>query len=93
MKEELLKNAEIFKMLSNPVRLCILTNLAKDKRRNVSELIVCSNVTQSLVSQQLSKLRLAGIITCEKIGNEVYYELKDEKILKVIKTLFDLEED
>lgn len=90
MKEELNKNAELFKMLSNPVRLCILTNLARNNRRNVSDLIVCSNVTQSLVSQQLSKLKLAGIITSEKIGNEVYYELKDEKILKIIKMIFEI---
>lgn len=93
MKEEMIKNAEILKMLSNPVRLCILVNLARNKRRNVTELITCSNVTQSLVSQQLSKLRLSGIITCEKIGNEVYYELKDEKILKIINLLFKLEEE
>ena len=87
--EIIVKNAEIMKMLSNPVRLCILTNLIKNGRKNVSELIVCSNVTQSLVSQQLSKLRLAGIIVSEKIGNEVYYEIKDEKIIKIIDLLFN----
>lgn len=90
MREDLIVNAEMFKMLSNPVRLCILTNLVMNKKRNVSELIVCSNVTQSLVSQQLAKLKLAGIITCEKFGNEVYYEIKDEKIINVIKIIFNI---
>ncbi|MCX8074735.1 MAG: metalloregulator ArsR/SmtB family transcription factor [Clostridia bacterium] len=84
MKEELLQNSELFKMLANPVRLCILTNLVLNKRRNVTELGQCSNVAQSLVSQQLSKLKLSGIIKCEKIGNEVYYEINNEKIIKII---------
>lgn len=87
MKEELLEKAELFKWLSNPVRLCILTNLATSKRKNVTELMQCSNVAQSLASQQLSKLRLAGIIKSEKIGNEVYYELNDDRILKIIETI------
>lgn len=90
MKEELIKNAEIFKVLSNPVRLCILTNLTLNQRRNVSQLMQCSNVSQSLVSQQLSKLRLAGIITCEKEGSEVYYQINNQKIIEIIKYLMKI---
>ncbi len=87
MKDDLLRNSEIFKILSNPVRLCILTNLVMNKSRNVSELVMCSNVSQSLVSQQLAKLRLSGIISSKKVGNEVYYEIKDEKIIEIIKMI------
>lgn len=83
-KNEIIRTTDMFKMLSNPIRLCILMNLAQGESKNVTQLIHCSNVTQSSVSQQLSKLKLAGIITCNKVGSEVYYELKDQKILNII---------
>lgn len=83
-KNEVIKIADMFKMLSNPIRLCILMNLSHGESKNVTQLIHCSNVTQSSVSQQLAKLKLAGIIKSNKVGSEVYYELKDQKILDII---------
>lgn len=90
MKDEINKRAEIFKMLSNPVRLCILLNLIRNGTKNVSELSVCSAVTQSLMSQQLSKLKLAKIIECTKQKNEVYYEIVHKEVEDIIKKVFNI---
>lgn len=90
MKDELEKKAEVFKMLSNPVRLCILLNLIKNGTKNVSELSVCSCVSQSLMSQQLAKLKLAKVISCNKQKNEVYYEIVDRDVEEIIKKVFNI---
>lgn len=87
MNNKLIDMAETFKMLSNEIRLCILVNLYKKGEIKVNELQVCSEASQSLVSQQLAKLRAANIITAKKVGNEVFYSLKDEKIMEIIEKI------
>ena len=85
MKKEISHMSEIFKILSNDVRLCILSNLYKNGESKVTQLQECAGASQSLVSQQLSKLRAANIISADKRGNEVYYSIKDDEIRKIIK--------
>lgn len=68
-------------MLSNPItRLCILINLTLNGKKNVTELMNCSlKLGKSSVSQQLTKLKLAKIISAStKSGNEVYHELSSK---------------
>ncbi len=78
------EKAELFKILSNNVRLCILTNLCKNGEKRVTELQQCANTSQSFVSQQLIKLKHMGIITDRKDGVEVYYKICDKKIKDII---------
>lgn len=84
MKNKIIHMAEIFKMLSNDIRLCILVNLCINAEIKVTELQECSKASQSLVSQQLAKLRIANIISADKRGNEVYYSIKDNEIKEII---------
>lgn len=86
------ENVELFKILSNNVRLCILTNLCKNGEKKVSELQKCSNSSQSFASQQLMKLKYMGIITDRKEGTEVYYKLVDKNIERIIRKII-LEEE
>ena len=79
------EKAELFKILSNNVRLCILTNLCKNGEKRVNELQQCTNSSQSFVSQQLVKLKYMGIISDRKEGTEVYYKLVDKDIEKIIR--------
>lgn len=92
MESKICENAELFKMLSNPIRLCILINLTLNGKKNVTELMNCSQVGQSSVSQQLTKLKLAKIISSTKSGNEVYYELSSKKVESIIKEIIRMEE-
>lgn len=87
MKKDLKQLATVFDVLSNEVRLCILINLCKEETKNVGGLQFCAKVSQSVVSQQLSKLKAMGIIKANKIGNEVFYSILDEDIRKIILNL------
>lgn len=81
--------SEMFDILSNEVRLCVISNLCFNGEKNVSELQTCSNSSQSNVSQQLAKLRSLGIIESRKVGNEVFYKITDNKVCDVIKLVLE----
>lgn len=87
MKKEIQKTSEIFKLLSNEVRLCIVVNLHLNGEKKVNELQDCSGASQSFVSQQLSKLKAAGIIKSRKEGQQVYYSIANEDVLNIIKNI------
>ena len=87
MKQSITEMSNIFKILSNEVRLCILVNLCGGEEKRVTELQCCSNSSQSFVSQQLSKLKALGIVSSHKNGVETYYYLTDKKICDIIKKL------
>ena len=69
------KTAEVLKALAHPVRLCIVNGLSKKGPCNVSCMENCIKVSQSGISQHLARLRSAGIVKGERLGNEVYYEI------------------
>lgn len=87
MNAKISKMSSIFKILSNEVRLCIVSNLCLNGKKKVGDLQICTNSSQSFVSQQLSKLKAQNIIDSEKIGNEVYYFMKDKEVCDIIKNI------
>ncbi|RZI48813.1 ArsR/SmtB family transcription factor [Lactococcus kimchii] len=76
--------AEFFKLFSNDGRLKIITSLA-DKALTVSEIVDATQLSQSLVSQQLKLLKAARILTSEKQGKSVTYSIYDRHILHLLK--------
>ncbi|KLO22453.1 transcriptional regulator [Marinitoga sp. 1197] len=75
--------SNIFKALSNPVRLKIIDIIHK-KRCNVSKIIEELNLSQSNISQHLKVLEDAGLIKKTKKDNYVLCEIKYESILETI---------
>ncbi|WP_083329054.1 ArsR/SmtB family transcription factor [Peptoniphilus raoultii] len=71
--ESIKNKAKILKVLSHPIRLCVLDQLIKNGEKNVSEIIFCMGIGQSNLSQHLSKLKDLGIIEGIKEGNQIYY--------------------
>lgn len=78
--------AEIMKNFSNKDKIAILCFLWESEK-NVSEIIECSTISQSQVSQYLWKMKLEWILQSEKKWKEVYYKIADVKILEIIKSL------
>lgn len=76
--------ANYYKILGNATRLCILCSLYGNEKLNVSDLVCCSKKTQSYVSQELSKLKAWKVVSCEKIGCEIYYTLIDKNISNIL---------
>ena len=81
--------AELLKTLAHPVRLCIVNGLLKKGECNVSYMQSCLGTPQSTISQHLQKLRTAGIIEARRNGLEVYYQVCNDKVEKLMKVLFD----
>lgn len=81
------KKAETLKALANPVRLCIVKGLL-DEGCNVSKIQECLKVPQSTISQHLSKLKYAGILTGVRCGTEICYNIKNEDIRELIRVIF-----
>ncbi len=81
MKELYRIHAEICKVFSNPTRLEIL-NLLRDKERSVTELIEKTKLSQANISQHLSIMKSKGIVTSNRKGKNIYYQLTTPKIIK-----------
>ncbi len=74
----------IFKALAHPLRLKILKKLCKN------ELCVCElnedeGFSQSNISQHLRILKDAELVVQRKEGLNVYYKVKDERLIDLIK--------
>ncbi len=75
--------AELFKNLSNPLRIKILYALGK-KNTTVCNLAQIINENQPQVSRALSLLKDAGLLICERKGNKVCYKLSSYKIIDIL---------
>jgi ArsR family transcriptional regulator len=84
MKQQLLEmQADLFNALSHPLRLKILEKL-RAGACCVCKIIPYVGGEQSNVSHHLAILRKAGVVSCEKKGLEVWYEVTDHRIFKII---------
>jgi len=84
-------NQEIIKALCNPVRLKIIQCISK-KEKTVSELISNCSLSQSAVSQHLTKLKNAGLVKDSKNGREVFYSITDKNLSLISELLLNLGE-
>lgn len=69
--------AGVFKSLSDPTRLRMLSAIVADPRGEtcVCDLNALADVSQPTVSHHLRVLRQAGLLTCERRGTWVYYRI------------------
>lgn len=83
-KEELGILANLYKNFSDTSRLSILNFLINNKAcvYDISEAV---NMSQSAVSHQLQYLRQTNFVKAERKGREIYYELSDDHIEKIIR--------
>lgn len=78
--------AEIFNALAHPSRLEII-ELLRDGEACVCHIQVMLDQRQAYISQHLNVLRQAGLVTCRKDGQRIYYKISDQKIIEVIDQL------
>jgi DNA-binding transcriptional ArsR family regulator len=81
--EELIDRiAEIFKVMSEPMRLKILDSL-RHGEKNVSELIKLTGSQQANVSKHLGIMKKAGVVTARRKGLNIYYSLKEKRFFTI----------
>ncbi len=84
------KNASDFlKAISHESRLLILCHLVSGEK-SVTELEELLSAKQAAVSQQLSRLRLEGLVTPRREGKAIYYSLTDDRPRKILEVVYDL---
>lgn len=87
MEERAKKIAELLRLLANEHRLLILCALLKE-RLSVGEIHrYTPNITASALSQHLSHLKMAGILSSEKQGMNVFYWIQDERVVSLIEAI------
>lgn len=81
--------AAVLKALSHEGRLMILCHLAGGEK-SVTELEDLLGQRQAAVSQQLSRLRLEGLVKTRREGKAIYYAIQDARVLQLLQLLPDM---
>jgi len=58
--------------------------------KSVTELEQLLSARQAAVSQQLSRLRIEGLVVPRREGKTIYYSLADERTRTVLELVYDL---
>lgn len=92
MNESLSKVAFLAKSLGDENRLRILLCLNNGKR-SVSQIVEELNLSQPLISHHLKELRRSLLVTVERRGPFIYYEMSDPRVINILKDLEGLATD
>lgn len=77
--------ANLFKALAHPARIRILEVLsANDDPTAVSELHTITELEPTLLSQHLAVLKRHHVVTGNRVGNAVFYQLAHPKISELL---------
>jgi DNA-binding transcriptional ArsR family regulator len=85
-KEIYQRNAEIFKLLANPIRLEIL-DILKSNETSLDELSEKIGIRKPNTSQHLAVLRYLKIVKVRKEGQKAFYSIADKRITEPSKIL------
>ncbi|PFD92536.1 transcriptional regulator [Bacillus cereus] len=90
MKEKIEKYKEVtetLKVLAHPIRLTLVEIMLTKGPTNVTTMYVKLQMPQSTISQHLSKLKAAKIITGTRKGLEIYYEVSDNRTKAILSSI------
>jgi ArsR family transcriptional regulator len=88
--EKINENAEnlarCLKAMAHPLRLKIILFLS-DREKSVGEIEESVGSSQSNISQHLGIMRDKNLLTSRKDRNQIFYSLKDTRILPLVKEI------
>lgn len=91
--EDMMQNAcdaaNFLKAISHEGRLMILCHLATGEK-SVTELERLLSARQAAVSQQLSRLRLEGLVQPRREGKTIFYSLSDRRAIEILDVVYNL---
>jgi DNA-binding transcriptional ArsR family regulator len=76
----------LLKAMGHDGRLTILCYL-RSGPKSVTELENLLSARQAIVSQQLARLRLEGLVSARREGQAIFYSLLDPKVTEMIEVL------
>ena len=89
MASNAVRAANFLKAISHEGRLMILCYLASGEK-SVTDLEELLSARQAAVSQQLSRLRMEGLVTPRREGKVIYYSLTDKRSTQIMEVVYDL---
>ncbi len=78
--------AEIFRVMSAPMRLKIISCLCNGER-NVSELLAEIDTTQPNMSQHLNTLYQAGVLGKRREGVQIFYRITNDRVVTLCRAV------
>lgn len=86
-KEMFEEISEVLKVLAHPVRLSLVKIMLAKGPTNVTTMYGDLEMPQSTISQHLSKLKVAKMVTGTRKGLEIYYEVTDNRTKSILACL------
>lgn len=81
--------ADFLKTLANANRLVILSRLMGGEMC-VGDLEKNLNISQSALSQHLSRMRSEGLVATRRESQQIFYRIKDDRVAHMMKLTYDL---
>ena len=78
--------AEVFRIMSAPMRLKIISALCNGEK-NVGELLADIHTTQPHLSQHLNTLYKAGVLGRRRDGVQIYYRIINERVVTLCRAV------
>ncbi len=79
-------HAQLCNGLADPIRILLLYSLA-EKSSHVNELAEETSIPQPTVSRHLKTLRERGLVTSERKGQYIRYQLADKRVIDALDLL------
>jgi len=87
-KDDQSRLTQVLKILGNDRRLQIVSLLNDGRERSVGEIeSEIGDLSQSALSQHLSRLRAARILTTRRESQTIYYSLLDPDVVQLLRLL------
>ena len=80
------KAAEVFRVMSAPMRLRIISALCNGEK-SVGELLAAIHTTQPNMSQHLCTLYQAGVLGKRREGVQIYYRIVNDKVVSLCRAV------
>lgn len=84
--EKIVEATRLLRAVAHELRLAILCHLSEGPK-SVSELMALTGASQSNLSQHLAKMRMLGLLSCERRSQQVVYQLADPAFTQIIDAL------
>ena len=84
-EEELERTATFLKAIAHPMRIAILELLSDGNNKSVTQIYQRLGLEQAVASHHLGLLKNKGVLNSKRVGKNIYYSLKSEKLVDLIK--------
>lgn len=82
--DKLQSSSEVLRALSHPLRLQILEFIDQNDTINVNKIYNTLKLEQSITSQHLRILRLAGLVKTEREGKFIHYQIDYDRVKSAV---------